>query len=291
VAFSVEPNEPDSHHHIITSAVVRNLPDSLTVADVEFAYGRVPALRGVSLTVASGAFVGVVGPNGSGKSTLVKLLSGYLRPQRGTVRLGDNEVSGLRPRERARRIALVPQDMPVTFDFTTLEVVLMGRFPHLSPLGVESARDVSIARAAMRQTRTEALEDRSLGALSGGERQRVLLARALAQQTPILLLDEPTAHLDVNFQIETLRLLRALHSERGVTVLTVLHDLNLASLYCAHLVMLASGRLLAEGPPEVVLTPEQLEAVYDARIWCEVHPVTQRPYVLPLVREHVSHEH
>ena len=133
----------------------------------------------------------------------------------------------------------------------------------------------------MRRTGTEEFADRSLGTLSGGERQRVLLARALAQETPILLLDEPTAHLDVNYQIETLRLLRALHAERGVTVLAVLHDLNLASLYCDRLVMLAAGQLAADGTPGAVLTPERLEEVYGTQIWCEVHPVTGRPCVLP----------
>ncbi len=265
--------------------MVRTSPETLAAADVEFAYGPVPALRGFSLTIAPGAFVGVVGPNGSGTSTLVKLLSGYLRPQRGRVTLAGRDLAHLSPRDRARRIAVVPQDTPVTFDYTALEVVLMGRSPHLSMLGVETARDVAIARAAMGQTGTAAFQGRSLGALSGGERQRVLLARALAQQTPILLLDEPTAHLDVNFQIETLRLLRALHAERGVTVLAVLHDLNLASLYCDRLVMLMAGQLAAEGPPGAVLTADRLEAVYGARIWCEVHPVTERPYVLPLLHE------
>jgi iron complex transport system ATP-binding protein len=198
--------------------------------------------------------------------------------------LGDREIHRLSPRERARQIAVVPQHAPAVFDFTALEVVLMGRSPHLPALGVESAHDVAVAREAMRRTGTEAFAGRSLGALSGGERQRVLLARALAQETPILLLDEPTAHLDVNFQIETLRLLRTLHAERGVTVLAVLHDLNLASLYCDRLIMLSSGRLAAEGPPNEVLTAERLDEVYGAAVWCEPHPTTGKPYVLPLIR-------
>jgi iron complex transport system ATP-binding protein len=258
--------------------------ESLCATEVEFAYdGIVPALRGLTLTLVPGSFVGVVGPNGSGKSTLIKLLSGYLRPQSGTVTLGEREISRFAPRERARRIAVVPQDIPVTFDYTALEVVLMGRSPHLSPLGVESALDRSVARAVMRQTATEAFMDRRVGALSGGERQRVLLARALAQQTPILLLDEPTAHLDLNYQIETLRLLRTLLAEQRVTILTVLHDLNLASLYCDHLAILQTGQLAAEGSPAEVLTSERLEAVYGVRAWCEPHPRTGRPYVLPWV--------
>jgi iron complex transport system ATP-binding protein len=259
-------------------------PETLAVADVEYAYGPVPALRGLSLTIEPGAFAGVVGPNGSGKSTLVKVLGGYLRPQRGRVMLGDREIHRLSPRERARRIAVVPQHAPAVFDYTALEVVLMGRSPYLPALGVEGAHDLAVAREAMRRTGTETFAGRSLGALSGGERQRVLLARALAQETPILLLDEPTTHLDVNFQIETLRLLRTLHAERGVTVLAVLHDLNLASLYCDRLLMLSAGRLAAEGPPNEVLTAGRLNEVYGAPVWCEPHPATGKPYVLPMIR-------
>src|SRR5260370_21217062 len=173
--------------------VLSSTPEALIVTDAEFSYGAVPALRGLSLAIAPGSFTGVVGPNGSGKSTLVKLLSGYLRPQRGTVRLGEQILARIPPRERAQRIAVVPQESPLAFDFTALEVVLMGRSPYLSMLGVENARDLSIAQEAMRQTGTEAFSGRSLGALSGGELQRVLLARALAQQTPIMLLDQPTS--------------------------------------------------------------------------------------------------
>lgn len=260
-------------------------PGSLIASDIEFSYGSIPAVCGVSVTLAPGDFAGVVGPNGSGKSTLVKLLSGYLQPQRGSVRLGDRDLGRMRPGERARQIAVVPQDSPVTFDYTALEIVLMGRSPHLSHWGIESADDRSIARAAMRRTGTEALRERALAALSGGERQRVMLARALAQQTPILLLDEPTAHLDVNYQIETLRLLRAMVRAEGKSVLTVLHDLNLASLYCDRLLLLDGGHLAADGAPETVLTTEKLEAVYGIPIWCEIHPATGRPYVLPLLRE------
>jgi cobalamin transport system ATP-binding protein len=251
---------------------------------VEFSYGEVTALRGLSLTLAAGAFVGVVGPNGSGKSTLLKLLSGYLTPDRGSVLLGGTELKRLSPRERARSIAVVPQEPPLAFDFTALDVVLMGRSPHLPALGVETARDVAIAREAMRRTETEPFARRPLGALSGGERQRVFLARALAQQAPILLLDEPTAHLDLHHQIESLLLLRSLHREQGTSVLTVLHDLNIASLYCDRLFLVSNGRLAAEGAPQQVLTPERLNEVYGVPVWCERHPETGQPYVLPLLR-------
>jgi iron complex transport system ATP-binding protein len=258
--------------------------EPLVATDVEFAYGDVTALRGLSLSLEPGAFVGVVGPNGSGKSTLVRILAGYLRPRRGSVRLGSRELRRLSDRERARRIAVVPQETPPAFDFTALEVVLMGRAPHLPALGVESPHDRAIAREAMRRTGTEAFAARPLGTLSGGERQRVLLARALAQQTPVLLLDEPTAHLDLSHQIQALQLLHALHSEQGATVLAVLHDLNLAALYCDRLALLSEGRLAAEGPPEEVLTAERMAAVYGARVWCERHPVTGKPYILPILQ-------
>ena len=256
-------------------------PAALTLAGVEFAYGAVPAVNGLTLTIAPGTFVGVIGPNGSGKSTLVKLLSGYLRPRMGNVMLGSHSLASYTPRERARQIAVVTQEAPAGFDFTSMEVVLMGRSPHLPALGVEGPNDIAIAMEAMRRTGTESLAGRPLGALSGGERQRVLFARALAQETPILLLDEPTAHLDVNYQMEILSLLRTLHTERGVTVLTVLHDLNLASLYCDHLFLLREGRLVKEGPPSTVLSAARIAEVYGVRIWCETHPETGRPYVLP----------
>jgi iron complex transport system ATP-binding protein len=258
--------------------------EPLAATDVEYAYGEVPALRGLSLTLEPGAFVGVVGPNGSGKSTLVRILAGYLRPRRGAVSLGRQELRRLSDRDRARRIAVVPQETPPAFDFTALEVVLMGRSPHLSALGVESARDRSIALEAMRRTGTASFASRPLGALSGGERQRVLLARAIAQQTPILLLDEPTAHLDLGNQIEALQLLRSLYTQQGASVLTVLHDLNLASLYCDRLALLSEGRLVAAGPPADVLTEDRIAEVYGARVWCELHPATGKPYVLPLLR-------
>jgi iron complex transport system ATP-binding protein len=268
--------------------MVELTPEPLRLEDAWFAYDAVPAVAGLSTTIEPRAFVGVVGPNGSGKSTLVRLLSGYLRPQRGRVWLGERELQRLGDRERARRIAVVPQDPPAALDFTVLEVVLMGRAPHLALLGVENWQDLEVARAAMDRTRTGHLAARLLGTLSGGERQRVLLARALAQQTPILLLDEPTSHLDVNYQIEILRLLRELRAEQGTTVLAVLHDLNLASLYCDRLLLLSAGRLAAEGSPIEVLTAPRLAAVYGAPIWCEVHAVTGKPAILPLIRDEGS---
>jgi iron complex transport system ATP-binding protein len=258
-------------------------PEALALQNVGFAYGDVSAVNGLSLTLAPGAFVGVIGPNGSGKSTVVKLLSGYLRPRSGTVTLGSRPLAALTARERARQIAVVTQELPGGLDFTALEVVLMGRSPHLGALGVEDANDLAIAREAMRRTGTDLLADRPLGMLSGGERQRVLFARALAQQTSILLLDEPTAHLDVNYQMEMLRLLQGLHAEASTSVLTVLHDLNLAALYCDYLFLLKAGRLVVEGPPSEVLTAARIAEVYGVRLWCRTHAETGRPYVLPFV--------
>lgn len=225
--------------------------------------------------------MGILGPNGSGKSTLVKALSRVVRPERGVVLLDGKDLWRLGPRQVARQVAVVPQETPVAFDFTVLEVVLMGRSPHLSRLAVEGVEDLRIARAALAWTDTEPLANRRLNQLSSGERQRVALARALAQEPRALLLDEPTAHLDLGYQLELLERLAALNREAGTTLLLVLHDLNLAALFCPRLVLLAAGRVVADGTPEAVLTSERLREVYRAPVTVQPDPVHGRPHVFP----------
>jgi iron complex transport system ATP-binding protein len=244
-------------------------------------YGAVEALRGVSLSVAAGEFVGVLGPNGSGKSTLVKALSRVLRPASGRVLLDGADVWRLGPRAVARKVAVVPQDAPAPFDFTALEVVLMGRSPHLSRLAAEGVEDLRIAREAMERTDTWAFAGRPITQLSGGERQRVTLARALAQEPRLLLLDEPTSHLDLGYQMETLERLAALNAESGTTLLAVLHDLNLAAAFCARVVLLSEGRIVADGSPDAVLTQERLRDVYRVEVLVLPDPVHGRPHVYP----------
>ena len=244
-----------------------------------------PVLTQFSLDVRPGVFLGIVGPNGSGKSTLVRALSRALRPSAGTVLLDESDLyAGLSAREAARAIGVVPQDTLVSLDFSVREVVRMGRAPHLPrrPFASETAEDERIVDEALRAARVEGLADRAVPTLSGGERQRVLFARALAQQPEVILLDEPTAHLDLRHQTETLTLARDLAHTGGKAVLAVLHDINLASAYCDALVLLHEGRIIAQGPPEEVVTAENLQDVYGARVWVRRHPASGRPLVLNL---------
>src|SRR5437762_6485937 len=234
---------------------------------VSFADGPRVGLSEVSLAVAPGELVGVIGPNGCGKTTLVRLLSGVLAPRAGSVRLRGAALGTYRRRELARRLAVVPQDPTIDFPFTALEVVLMGRAPHLSALAFPRARDLALAREAMARLEVAEVESRPLDRLSGGERQRVLLARALAQEPEVLLLDEPTTHLDLRHQAGIHDVARALARERGHAVVSVLHDLNLAALFCDRLMLLAGGVVVGQGSPEAVLTVDALQQAYQTQVY------------------------
>jgi len=251
-------------------------------------YSNSPVLRDVSFALSRGQFVGLVGPNGSGKSTVIRALSRVLPPIRGQVLLDSVDVYRLPARQLARRLAVVAQDNSVGFDFLVREVVMMGRAPHLSRFGLEHANDYAIAEECMELTHTAVLADRPITSLSGGERQRCMIARALAQQPEVLLLDEPTAHLDINHQIEILDLARRFTRERGLATLVVLHDLNLASQYCDQLALIAEGRLLAVGAPREVVTEDNIRVAYHAEVQVRLHPATDRPYVILLSRLPVS---
>jgi iron complex transport system ATP-binding protein len=254
----------------------------LAAEHVSFRYGTRAVLHDVSIAVGAGDVIGIIGPNGSGKTTLLRLLSGVLVPDGGAVSLGGMPLARLRRRDLARRLAVVPQDPVLEFGFTALEVVLMGRAPHLPRLAFARAADVELARAAMARLEVAELADRPLDQLSGGERQRVMLARALVQEPRVLLLDEPTTHLDLRHQAGMYEVVRELAYARGTAVVSVLHDLNLAALYCARLVLLAGGRVVREGPPEAVLTAAVLTAAYGAAVHVSVHERAGTPVVLPL---------
>jgi iron complex transport system ATP-binding protein len=253
----------------------------LETRDLVCRYGAITALRDVSIRIAAGERVGVLGPNGSGKSTLVKALSRAHRPERGLVLLDGVDLWQRSPREVARVIAVVPQELPPAFEFRALEVVLMGRSPHLSRVAAEGAEDVRIARAAMEATDTWQFADRPITQLSGGERQRVSLARALAQQPRALLLDEPTTHLDLGYQVDLLARLDSLNREQGTTLVAVLHDLNLAAAFSGRLILLSAGRVVADGAPEEVLTPERLKEVYRVEALVQPDPIMGAPHVFP----------
>lgn len=233
----------------------------LDLEGVSLAFGEVPVLRSVALRVAPGEIVGLLGPNGVGKTSLLRVASGQLTPSGGKVHLDNRPMADWQPRELARRVAVVPQDLHVPFPYSAGELVLMGRTPHQSLLSLESDEDVEIATRALSRLGVMHLADRRIDELSGGERQLVLLARALAQEAPLLLLDEPTSFLDLRHRLEVL----AVVAERvrdGGSALVVSHDLSLAARTCDRLVVLAEGEVAAEGTPGEVVSPELIERVY-----------------------------
>jgi len=252
----------------------------LKIDNLEVGYGAAPVISGVTIEIPAGEFVGIIGPNGSGKTTLLRAVARVLKPTVGKVLLDGRDIFELSVREMAREVAVVPQETTVAFDFTCLEVVLMGRNPHLGRFQVEGSRDREIAEQAMQMTGTLHLASRPINALSDGERQRVVIARGLAQQARTILLDEPTSHLDINYQFEIMDLIRSLNRKNGLTVLAVLHDLNLAAQYADRLVLLGGGGVQAIGVPEEVLTADNVRRVYKAEVWVRRHPTTGRPYVI-----------
>jgi iron complex transport system ATP-binding protein len=270
----------------------------LRADDVVFGYhGRHPVLRGVSLDVPANGFVGILGPNGSGKTTLLRALAGVVHPLSGSVTLDGIEVSAIPRQSLARRMAVVPQETHLAFDYSVIEVVLMGRYPHLGTFQIEGPEDLAIARAALAATGTLEFQDRAFDTLSGGEKQRVIIASALAQidatdpstDFGILLLDEPTAALDLAYQLELSALLRSLQERLPIAVAISTHDLNFAAGLCRTLVLLKDGLVLASGATDAVLTPENVRALYGVEAEVTRHPATGHITVVPLRRALGTH--
>jgi iron complex transport system ATP-binding protein len=273
---------------------------SVQAADVVFGYhGSHPVLRGVSIEVPANGFVGILGPNGSGKTTLLRVLAGVVRPSAGRVRLDGEELSTISRPALARRMAVVPQETHLAFDYSVIEVVLMGRYPHLGTFAVEGPDDLAIARQALAATGTLELQDRVFDTLSGGEKQRVIIASALAQvsavapagtaASAVLLLDEPTAALDLAYQLELAALLRSLQERLPVAIAISTHDLNFAAGLCRTMVLLKEGEVLASGATEDVLTPQNVRALYGVEAEVARHPLTGHLTVVPLRRASETH--
>jgi len=243
-----------------------------------------PGVQDVTMRVERGHVVGILGPNGSGKTTLLRLLAGMLRPESGTVTLDGTNVASVSRAALARSIAVVPQETHLAFDYSVLEIALMGRYPHLGTFELEGPRDVAVAREALAATGTLALERRSFATLSGGEKQRVVIASALAQQAEILLLDEPTASLDLGYQFDIAALLARLNRERQITVVVATHDLNFAAGLCSSLVMLSEGRVVAAGRTEDTLTSLSIQALYGVVADVYPHHAAGHLTVVPLRR-------
>jgi iron complex transport system ATP-binding protein len=258
----------------------------LETQGLSFTYGRGASgrlvLSDVSLPIERGSAIGLLGPNGSGKTTLLRLMAGVLPPSQGAVLLDGQPLARLSRRELAQRIAVVPQETRATFDFSVLEMVLMGRYPHLGPFELEGQADIEIARAALRATGTQTLESRQFATLSGGEKQRVVIAGALAQASDMLLLDEPTTALDLRYQFEILDVLKSLRTERGTTIVVSTHDLNLAAALCEQIVLLKDGRVLAHGATGETLTARNIRALYDVDADVRFHERAGHLTVVPL---------
>ena len=253
---------------------------NLRLDNVSLGYGKRIVLHNVTLEAKPGEMLGIIGPNGSGKSTLIRGITRLIQPSCGKIFLDGSDISDINRQKLAQLVAVVPQNPTLPAPFTALEVVLMGRTPHLGLLRYEGKKDMAIVKGVMEATQTLAFAERRVGELSGGERQRLTIARALAQEPKIILMDEPTANLDINFQIETLDLARQLCLKQKLIVVVTLHDLNLASQYCDRLVLLSDGSVYCQGIPETVINAQTIKDVYGAEVYVYPHPVNKLPATL-----------
>jgi iron complex transport system ATP-binding protein len=252
----------------------------LSINNLSGGYGQDLIIKDISFDIKRGDFLGIIGPNGSGKSTLLRLMSRVLTPQKGSIMLEEKDITKMNLKEFCRQVAFVPQDTLINFSFSVEEIVLMGRIPHLKRLQLETKNDFSIAENALFSTDTLYLKEKTIENLSAGERQRVIIAKALAQEPILLFLDEPTSHLDIGHQIQILNLLKRLNRQNYLTIVMVLHDLNLASEYCNRIILLNEGKIFKMGLPEEVLTYQNIETVYKTVVVVNKNPISFKPYVV-----------
>lgn len=257
----------------------------LRINNLSGGYYKVTVIKDICLEVKRGDFLGIIGPNGSGKTTLLRLMSKALFPQNGRIAFRGKDIAGMDLKDFAQLTAFVAQDTVINFSFTVLEIVLMGRIPHLKRLQLEAKEDYLIAEKALFLTDTLHLKDKKIDELSSGERQRVIIAKALAQEPLLLFLDEPTSHLDIGHQIQIMDLLKKLNRQNNLSIVMVLHDLNLASEYCNRLVLLNEGSIFKDGSPREVLTYQNIEAVYKTVVVVNNNPINSKPYVVLVSRE------
>ena len=251
----------------------------IEVNSISFRYHDDWVLEDVSFRAERGEFVGLIGPNGSGKTTLLKILYGLLTPQKGEILFELVPIKKMERADIAKRIAVVAQETHLLFPFSVLETVLMGRSPYLGHLMFENEKDLEIAKKAMEWTKIVPFSERHMDELSGGERKRVFIARALAQEPEVILLDEPTASLDIQHQIDFLDLILTLNRERGLTIIMASHDINIASEFCDRLILLQKGRIYQMGTPEQVITKDNIETVYGCEVWIDRNPISGMPRI------------
>ena len=261
---------------------------ALEVDNLEYGYDNSLTLKGISFHVEKGEFLSIIGPNGSGKSTLLKTLNRLYKIKSGTILIESRDINDYKSRDMAKKIALVPQDTSIDYEFSVEDVVMMGRHPYKGRFQKEDQEDLDIIYEAMEMTNTLKLRDRLITEISGGERQRVFIAKALAQKPSIILLDEPTSHLDINHQMDILNLLKTLNEQRGMTIVLVIHDINLAARYSHEIILLNAGKIQRKGTPEAVITNENVEIAYNLKIAIEKNKYTNTIYLTPIEIPHIA---
>jgi iron complex transport system ATP-binding protein len=252
----------------------------LRVNKLSGGYGKETIIKEISFEIKRGEFLGIIGPNGSGKSTLLRLMSRVLSPQKGKILFEGKDISAMELKKLCQKIAFVPQDTLINFSFSVWEIVLMGRIPHLKRLQLETKKDFEITENSLLLTDSLHLRDKKIDQLSAGERQRIIIAKSLTQEPILLFLDEPTSHLDIGHQIQILDLLKRLNQKKGLTVVMVLHDLNLASEYCNRLILLDEGKIYKQGNPFEVLNYQNIEKVYKTVVVVDKNPISSNPYIV-----------
>lgn len=260
--------------------------NAISVKNLYFGYNKRDVLRDISFDVNEGEFLSIIGPNGSGKSTLLKTLNHIYIPKSGEIMIKDLSIENYKKRDLAKYMAMVPQDTNIDFEFKVEEVVAMGRHPYQGRFQQESKEDKDIIYQSMELTNTLEIRDRYINEISGGERQRVFIAKALAQNPKIILLDEPTSHLDINHQMDVLNLLKRLNEDKGITVVLVIHDINLACRYSHRILLLKGGEIIGKGKPEDVITIANIESTYGMNVAIEKNKYTDHIYLTPIEIKH-----
>ncbi|MCB2293303.1 heme ABC transporter ATP-binding protein [Clostridium algoriphilum] len=252
----------------------------IEINNVSFSFER-EVLKNININIKRGNFYTILGPNGSGKTTLLRILSKSLHMDKGEIYIDEEELTQIKSKILAKKMAVVSQSTEIEFDFSVQDIVLMGRIPHIPRFSSESEKDMEIAKNAMEMTNTWEFKDKSINALSGGERQRVVVARAIAQETGIILLDEPISHLDIHQQIEIMNQLKQLNKNKNVTIIAVLHDLNIAAAYADHMILMHDCKVYKDGAPEEVLTEDIIKKVYGLEVYVTKNPKTGKTFIMP----------
>jgi iron complex transport system ATP-binding protein len=255
---------------------------ALEINNLNFEYTGVKVLKDINFKIKDGEFVSIIGPNGSGKSTLLKLINNIYRPKSGNILIYGKNINKYKAKDLAKKVALVPQNININYEFSVEDIVLMGRYPYIGRFGKEGDEDYEIINESLKLTNTYSLKKRNINEISGGERQRVIIAKALAQKPSLILLDEPTSHLDINYQIEILTLLRKLNKNKGSTIILVIHDINLASRYSDNLILLNKGKVLGIGKPNEVINKYNIEKAYNLKVAIEKNRITDSIQITPL---------